>query len=43
MEREAEGEEMTKTDIRIGNVFDELPKNADNSIDLCLTSPPYSA
>ena len=32
---------MTRTDIRIGNVFDELPKISDDSIDLVLTSPPY--
>lgn len=32
---------MSLTDIRIGNVLDELPKIPDASIDLCLTSPPY--
>jgi len=32
---------MTTTDIRIGNVFDEMPKIKSDSIDLVLTSPPY--
>lgn len=32
---------MTKTDIRIGNIFSELPKIGNDEIDLVITSPPY--
>lgn len=28
-------------ELRQGNVFDELPKLANESVDLVLTSPPY--
>ena len=31
-----------KTEIIVGDCFEEIKKLADNSVDLVLTSPPYA-